>query len=584
MFSLMEPTGLNSSFRDAVSRSNAVCERRRALEEKGKAYERLIETLGELPERTRYRALVPLAPGLYAPGQLVHTNEILVLLGSTGGADINENHTADDERVNNQPETFFAERSAKQAQGIAQRRLQHIRCDLEKLSATEYLVEPEEAKTRETASQVGKRAPNVTAVSEVDVSKLETMERGTTKPEEKNKLKRKVSFGEYVEQPASESGSRKQPASILKPQSRSGYKADRSHASDESEHVDEGGPASDEKGERTRLVDELKHAIENARHATVGGGIVHLTEYFDDDEGTVNGSENPRNVEISGMQGVCNDGIDFGEDSTEYLDISGPQTNRPEQSETLYTAANLDDWQKRKAFLDDLADAEDALNLAEHDDSDVKNSDDESNSGGERNTQSARAADPIEKQQKRGNKQQQSRDTFGSGFSRGFFNSGATSSTTRDAKVKVREQKSYDIEEKKGVGQQTILSVPVSGPTTCEESFIPELSRNDGKDPLLRVSSELENLSSTSSISSGKSGGDGAVSDRTVGEHVTGRRRRRQQRVAVVRQAEQLTSMYECGRAGTDCATDENEGSGSEGVSRPISRFMQMRMAQRSSK
>lgn len=51
--------------------------------------------------KTRHDIMVPLGPKAFMPGQIVHTNEVLVLLG----------------------ENYFVERTAKQASGIIERRL-----------------------------------------------------------------------------------------------------------------------------------------------------------------------------------------------------------------------------------------------------------------------------------------------------------------------------------------------------------------------------------------------------------------------------------------------------------------------------
>lgn len=55
----------------------------------------------------------------FMPGQIVHTNEIMVLLG----------------------DNWFAERSAKQAQAICQRRLDKCKSQLDKLKEEKKLVE-----------------------------------------------------------------------------------------------------------------------------------------------------------------------------------------------------------------------------------------------------------------------------------------------------------------------------------------------------------------------------------------------------------------------------------------------------------
>lgn len=67
-------------------------------------YQQLQKVLKELPEHTHYGAMVPVGPLAFFPGQLVHTNEILVLLG----------------------DNYFVERSALQAAGIANRREQYV--------------------------------------------------------------------------------------------------------------------------------------------------------------------------------------------------------------------------------------------------------------------------------------------------------------------------------------------------------------------------------------------------------------------------------------------------------------------------
>ena len=60
------------------------------------------EKLRTLPDKTSYDIMVPMGKVAFMPGKLVHTNELLVLLG----------------------ENMFAERSAKQAQALIERRMQ----------------------------------------------------------------------------------------------------------------------------------------------------------------------------------------------------------------------------------------------------------------------------------------------------------------------------------------------------------------------------------------------------------------------------------------------------------------------------
>ncbi|CAG8622743.1 6714_t:CDS:2, partial [Paraglomus occultum] len=68
-------------------------------------YENLQKTLKTLDDETEYKAMVPIGKMAFMPGKIVHTNEILVLLG----------------------DNWFAERSAKQAIEIIGRRLELVK-------------------------------------------------------------------------------------------------------------------------------------------------------------------------------------------------------------------------------------------------------------------------------------------------------------------------------------------------------------------------------------------------------------------------------------------------------------------------
>lgn len=67
-------------------------------------YTALHGLLDNLPKKTTHEIMVPVGPLAFMPGQLIHTNEIMVLLG----------------------DNWFAERSASQAVEIAQRRLKNV--------------------------------------------------------------------------------------------------------------------------------------------------------------------------------------------------------------------------------------------------------------------------------------------------------------------------------------------------------------------------------------------------------------------------------------------------------------------------
>ncbi|XP_042232949.1 unconventional prefoldin RPB5 interactor 1-like isoform X1 [Homarus americanus] len=102
-----------------------------------KDYEQLLKRLQTLPDKTTHEVMVPFGKLAFMPGHLVHTNEILVLLG----------------------DNWFADRSAKQASDIVRRRLKD--CD-EKIKMAEasrkihtnWLKEAEEVMTGEAGNQM----------------------------------------------------------------------------------------------------------------------------------------------------------------------------------------------------------------------------------------------------------------------------------------------------------------------------------------------------------------------------------------------------------------------------------------------
>ena len=67
-------------------------------------YEGLRKSISELPQRTHHSIMVPIGKAAIMPGKLVRTNEVMVLLG----------------------DNYFAKRSAAQACGILDRRIQHV--------------------------------------------------------------------------------------------------------------------------------------------------------------------------------------------------------------------------------------------------------------------------------------------------------------------------------------------------------------------------------------------------------------------------------------------------------------------------
>ncbi|XP_022342457.2 uncharacterized protein LOC111136120 [Crassostrea virginica] len=83
-------------------------------------YEALKDRLTTLPDKVTHDVTVPLGPLAFMPGKIVHTNEILVLLG----------------------DNWFVERSAKQATEIIGRRIKTVEQQIKELQAQRHLLEP----------------------------------------------------------------------------------------------------------------------------------------------------------------------------------------------------------------------------------------------------------------------------------------------------------------------------------------------------------------------------------------------------------------------------------------------------------
>jgi len=83
-------------------------------------YKALQERLTTLPEKVTHEVMVPFGKFAFMPGQMVHTNEVMVLLG----------------------DNWFAERSAKQAAEIAGRRIQELDKNLAELNKQMKLLVP----------------------------------------------------------------------------------------------------------------------------------------------------------------------------------------------------------------------------------------------------------------------------------------------------------------------------------------------------------------------------------------------------------------------------------------------------------
>eukprot|EP01047_Picozoa_sp_COSAG01_P070467 COSAG01_NODE_10688_length_2104_cov_18.637406_2_plen_415_part_00 len=100
-------------------------------------YQELRGSLAAMPERTHHDVLVPLGSVAFMPGRLVRTNEVTVLLG----------------------DNYFAERSAKQACELLDRRIEHVaKMANEEEAAMDKLIE-RRLRAAQVRAQVSKIKP-----------------------------------------------------------------------------------------------------------------------------------------------------------------------------------------------------------------------------------------------------------------------------------------------------------------------------------------------------------------------------------------------------------------------------------------
>ena len=90
-------------------------------------YEHLQGRLKTLPDKLTYETMVPFGKLAFLPGRIVHSNEILVLLG----------------------ENYFVERSAKQSLEIVERRLKNISENLDKHQKERQVFDEQKKYTRD---------------------------------------------------------------------------------------------------------------------------------------------------------------------------------------------------------------------------------------------------------------------------------------------------------------------------------------------------------------------------------------------------------------------------------------------------
>ncbi|CAG8817013.1 11686_t:CDS:2 [Gigaspora margarita] len=131
-------------------------------------YNALKTTLEDLSQETEYRTMVPIGKLAFMPGKLVHTNEILAMLG----------------------DNWFAERSTKQAIGIVDRRLEMVRKTINDL---EIQLENQKTKIGLTSDVLRftnmEKEVNEEGLPIVEIQEIEENELQSRITKEKNNLK-----------------------------------------------------------------------------------------------------------------------------------------------------------------------------------------------------------------------------------------------------------------------------------------------------------------------------------------------------------------------------------------------------------
>ncbi|KAJ8303397.1 hypothetical protein KUTeg_019793 [Tegillarca granosa] len=119
-YNIMDPTNL-SRLKEEQEKVLASTDEKIEQWQKFKTdYKALKDRLKTLPDKVTHDVMVPFGSLAFMPGKLVHTNEIMVLLG----------------------DNWFVERSAKQAAAIVDRRIKSVNTELEALQKQRSLFEP----------------------------------------------------------------------------------------------------------------------------------------------------------------------------------------------------------------------------------------------------------------------------------------------------------------------------------------------------------------------------------------------------------------------------------------------------------
>lgn len=547
-----------------VKGGSALRSRLEELDARQESYERLEQALTNLPQRVRYKALVPLGPRLFALGEIVRTNELLVLLGQSGNA------------------TYFAERSAYQAKQIVQRRKDAIQAarrsavakyPAEKTkTATMPIAVPTAAKLTMPVSDAdeGKDLHGIESEhstddnSTDDDSPLHHRERSILKAVSTTSKTRKacgVSHNRTVRF-----------AEDLSVTEKGVGKTDKSHASplktnrnltDRGDDMDNVGNTSEKAGETSqRLQDELFEAIRNAQQRVIEDDVINVTEFYADDD-----DDQPTHVEIP-THFRPDSKVSFAEDSNEYLDITVGRTSQLHQLKDVDKAALLSSHSEavpgaspdssideREAWLQDLLEAEKAF---EEDEKDVENQELE---------------DKAREEQKE----------FGSGFARGFLgviggnkNSGpiVKGKYSVTSKVDSRDGPSQSdnyFQGGKGISQVTGSDSTTDATISTDESAIYAEATGGTRSQLMLGNMETEKA---------------AVKDVVVERNAGGRRRRKRSSThahprgsVVAPQTIMPTPSVADVLVDADADVEEIE---EDGEARPVSRFKQMQQQRRS--
>lgn len=278
-------------------------ERMEELVAKRTSYEALSETLSTLPRTLRRPGLIPLGPRLYAPGALVRTNEVTVLLGRAGDA------------------SYFAERSAFQAGEIVARRIGVL---------------DEKIRAVEVARSDLIRAGGGEEVEEGEDGRA-TVEVSVPEPKEVKtapiRRKKSVTFNEPVE-----TGPVKTVTSARPP------RAPRTK-------MPEAAPSATTSVKETArdMLTELETSLRAAEEMSRESGIVNIVERYDDDA-----AGEPVHVELpKGFR--PDESVSFGDDSEEFLDVTGP---RSAAASALDAESGLNPPQTREEYWQTFIDAE----------------------------------------------------------------------------------------------------------------------------------------------------------------------------------------------------------------------------------